>query len=265
MKFITFFSVRPATERILKLWSPLQLYFAEVSKKLDKDQSKIEKKIIPLLQSTTIKAELHFVNYVASSVESVLTFLERNDQIIFQADDGYKELLQKLTAMVLMPGSGEYESVVSNHGFATDVEYKFEVTLPQEVNENIPPADDENFRRTAVKFVKDLVNYLNKKMFFHPFLFDVKHSAPNYIFKEGSIKRILETASNFGQVSNTKLFEELTLFVLAKNQETSKTSINSTWPLKQAESRRSSLNCSALSPLCRFLTLRLNATFQDRN
>lgn len=160
-----------------------------------------------------------FISYVATPIETVLTFLERKDQILFQADDRYDELLRKLVAIVLMPGSVAYNTVIQDREFNADQNYNINLTLPQEIQESVPAAESEKFRKTVFSFVKRLVNYLKSKTFFHPFLYDAKHMSPAYIFKDGSVKRILEAATYFATIDNTKLFEELTLFVSPRSQE----------------------------------------------
>lgn len=58
-----------------------------------------------------------------------LTFLERQDQITFQADDVYTEMLQKLVAIVLMPGHDEFKKVVQNKAIGDDSIKAIKVTL----------------------------------------------------------------------------------------------------------------------------------------
>lgn len=122
LKFVTFFSVRwttlgPSSKRIAELWFELNSFFTKLSARKEKEKkemNKNEKKIISLLQSSAIRSEILFVSHVASQVETVLKFLERKDQIIFQADDEYHELLEKLVSLVLEPGSSQYQNVVRN-------------------------------------------------------------------------------------------------------------------------------------------------------
>lgn len=95
MKFVTFFSIRwttlgPATARILKYWTEINLNFDDIEqKKKEKDKLVSEKTIIRLLSDKTLHAEVTFVNQIAEIVEPVLTFLERKDQVNFQADHIY--------------------------------------------------------------------------------------------------------------------------------------------------------------------------------
>lgn len=92
LKFVTFFSIRwttlgPATARILQRWKEIVLYFDDIERnKKEKDKLVSEKTIIRLLSDPSLHAEIAFVNQVADIVEPVLTFLERKDQIIFEAD-----------------------------------------------------------------------------------------------------------------------------------------------------------------------------------
>lgn len=155
----------------------------------------------------------------------VLTFLERTEQINFQADDLYTEMIRKLVAIVLTPGSEEFNDVIRNHEFKANYNYSntFEVTLPDQILPTIAARRDEKeFCEKVFSFVKKLVNYLEGKKFFHNFLSDVKFLAPKYIFQEGSIKKIIDVAKYFDlhnqPINSTTLFEELTLFVAPNNQ-----------------------------------------------
>lgn len=227
LKFITFFTVRwttlgPATSRIAEHWNELKVFFSKVSKKKPRDQTKIELKILSLLESKTIKAEVSFVNYVASLVETVLTFLERSDQVVFQAADMYTEMLEKLVAIILMPNSTPFKEVTRNRKFEKDYSRSLVITLPGNIEEDIPPSEKVEFNGKVVQFVQDLVNYLNEKDFFNSFLYDVKYMAPRYIFDEGSIGKVLQVAKCFEShnqaMDTTKLFEELTLLLSPTNR-----------------------------------------------
>lgn len=228
LKFITFFSVRwttlgPATARIIELWEQLKAFFDEVAQKQESKQNKNEVKIISLLRSKTMEAEILFIHYVASLVEPVLIFLERQDQIIFQADDRYTEMLEKLVAIVLMPGHDAFKEVIREKAFKEHHENSIKMTLSEKIQQSIPLAEVKDFNKRVFNFLEKFVKYLSRKNFFHTFLFDVKFLSPQYIFEGGSIEKILGTVDYFKHhnqvIDKTKLFEELTLFVSPRNQE----------------------------------------------
>lgn len=228
LKFVNFFSVRwatlgPSTARIIQMWDHLKAFFLTVSQKLEKDITKIEKKIISLLASDIIKAETMFVSYVASIVEPVLTFLERQDQLTYQADDRYLDMLEHLIAIVLMPGQAPFKKVVKNKAFDKAVLKFTKITLPENIRQAVPASETDDFDERVLNFIGDLVAYLTSKQFFHTFLYDVKFLSPKYIFRDGSIEKILAIAEYFKthnqDIDKTKLFEELTLFVSPRNQE----------------------------------------------
>lgn len=227
LKFITFFSVRwttlgPATDRIIKQWNQLTTFFAQ-HKKPENKQSKTEKKICELLQSDTMSAEILFISYAASLIEPVLTFLERQDQIIFKADDLYTDMLEKLIAIVMMPGQDAYTKIIKDRLVTVEYSREIKVNLSDKIQENIPSNELRTFHKRVFMFTKILVNYLSRKNFFHPFLYDVKFMSHDYIFKEGSIVKILAVVDYFKQSNKTfdktKLFEELTILVSPRYQE----------------------------------------------
>lgn len=228
LKFITFFSVRwttlgPASERIIKYWNELKAFFGIAAAKPENKQTKTEKKICSLLLLNTMLAEILFIRYSASLIEPVLTFLEQKDQIIFKADDVYTDMLEKLVAVVMMPGEDNFKNVILEKSFPIRVKSATKVTLPETIEQSIPATELKGFHQKVFIFTKNLVNYLNRKDFFHPFLYDVKFLSPSYIFKEGSIERILAVADYFKPhnqiIDKTKLFEELTLLVSPRNQD----------------------------------------------
>lgn len=230
LKFVTFFSVRwttlgPASSRLIELWDEVVSYFEKIV--ADKTQRKVkltrsESTISTLLQSEIIKAEITFVKYVASIVEPVLTFLERTDQIVLQAHDRYKEMLRKLIAIVLVPGSEVYENVLLDLEFDENYDYTsdIDVTLFEEIHEL--EITTRGFHKNMFKFIHKMVTYLNGKDFFHSFLYDVKFISPEYVFKEGSVEKIQAIGKYFEQcnqnINRTQLFEELVLFISPSNQ-----------------------------------------------
>lgn len=231
-KFVTFFSIRwtslgPSTARIGELWKQLEDFFEMKRKQAEmpkaKPQAKNEKRIIELLNLKGLHAEVLFVNYVASLVEPVLTFLERADQVTFQADDRYSEMLGKLVAIVLMPGHEAYRKVIESKGFEGCTRSSMKVTLPEKIEQLIPQSEKQAFHLLAYKFIRDVVSYLHKKKFFHPFLYDVKAFSPEHIFEKGSVEKILAVADYFKplnqNIDKTKLMEELALVISTRNQE----------------------------------------------
>jgi hypothetical protein len=223
LKFVTFFSIRwtslgPSTKRILLNWNNIYNFFSDVNKKPEKEKNLHEKNIIRLLELSNIHPEVAFVNQVAAIIEPVLLFLERTNQINFEADDVYFELLCKLTSFIAVPGSVAYQKIILNK--KVDEDHEMTVTLSSNVSDLVQPASLESFKGDVGEFVKSIINYLNKKNFFLQFLFNAKHMALKYIFKEGSITKVMELSKSFSNnvLNEKELFDELTILVTTKNE-----------------------------------------------
>lgn len=226
LKFVTFFSIRwttlgPATSRILQYWNQIKLYFADIERNKKKDKEKllvIETTILDLLASKTIHAEIAFVNQVASIVEPVLTFLERKDQVIFQADRMYFEMLCKLAAFIAVPSSATFNTIVTSKVVTDD--QQLDVQLSTSVTESIAPIELPAFKEAAEIFISQMINYLSQHSFFNQFLYHAKFMAVDEIFKEGSISKILELSRYFknGIIDEKKLYDELTVLVTSNKE-----------------------------------------------
>lgn len=219
LKFVTFFSIRwttlgPATARILKYWKEIVEYFSDIERnKAEKDKLVSEKTIIKLLSSGTIRSEIAFVHQVADIVEPVLTFLERKDQVIFQADEVYFKMLCKLAAFIAIPASDTFNNIVTSKTVPAD--QHFSVQLSSDVTENMDPSALPAFEKSAGTFISAMIRYLVKHNFFHQFLYCAKFMTPSEIFNKGSTQKIMQLSRFFKSdvIKEKKLYDELTILV----------------------------------------------------
>lgn len=222
LKFVTFFSIRwttlgPATARILQYWKEIVQHFDDIERnKREKDKLVSEKTIIKLLSSKTIHAEIIFVHQVAEIVEPVLFFLERKDQVIFQADQMYSKMLRKLAGFIAIPASEAFNKIVTSKKVQSRQDISMQ--LSSEVVDNMDPSVLDDFHETSGNFIADMINYLTGHNFFHNFLYNAKFMSPNEIFKEGSASNILQLSKFFKGdfIDEKKLYDELVILVTSR-------------------------------------------------